>query len=422
VQPPTLSIGYGIYDFVSAQNIKHESFVEAFKKGSIGNLRTMSSALSLSYMEGVSKNFDISVGMTGSFLSYPMKNKQSFPKNNLLLEVEISLRAKPWSNPKTLVPYLQGGMGASRYLEYFGIQLPLGFGLQLNATNDIFVNISSQYRVAITNTASNHFLASITVGGAIGKKRNKIEKVTSPVLVKHTSPVDSDADGIYDSEDHCPLIPGLLVFQGCPDTDRDQIQDALDKCPFIPGVLRYEGCPIPDSDDDGLNDDMDSCVAIPGLALYRGCPVLDKDADGVADDIDHCLDVAGSVLNHGCESLPDTLVQAVTMLAKNILFHTGSHRLTTQSLVEIEKIFLLIRENESLTLDISAHTDSDGDSVSNLKLSKARLSSVINEFTKHGISGEKINGTVHGEHKPLFANDSPTSKRKNRRVEISLHY
>src|SRR5262249_44782008 len=59
----------------------------------------------------------------------------------------------------------------------------------------------------------------------------------SPLLV------DTDGDGIPDSEDACPNQPGPREYDGCPDTDGDQIPDNLDKCPTVPGPAENAGCP-----------------------------------------------------------------------------------------------------------------------------------------------------------------------------------
>jgi hypothetical protein len=77
--------------------------------------------------------------------------------------------------------------------------------------------------------------------------------------------IDTDGDGIIDSEDSCREVPGIAKFNGCPDTDGDGIENKKDQCPLIFGVLKYKGCPIPDTDNDGINDEK--IVAL----RNRGC-------------------------------------------------------------------------------------------------------------------------------------------------------
>jgi len=65
--------------------------------------------------------------------------------------------------------------------------------------------------------------------------------------------VDTDGDGIPDSQDQCPLLAedwdGFQDFDGCPDLDNDQdgIPDVRDQCPNDPenynGYYDFDGCP-----------------------------------------------------------------------------------------------------------------------------------------------------------------------------------
>src|SRR5690606_31953239 len=63
---------------------------------------------------------------------------------------------------------------------------------------------------------------------------------------------DSDGDGIPDSSDLCPHVPGPFPL-GCSDagmdSDGDAVPDIMDLCPTAPGLPPY-GCP--DSDGDGV--------------------------------------------------------------------------------------------------------------------------------------------------------------------------
>ncbi|MBZ0280404.1 MAG: hypothetical protein K8L97_06660 [Anaerolineae bacterium] len=71
-----------------------------------------------------------------------------------------------------------------------------------------------------------------------------------------TSPppvVDTDGDGLPDSDDQCPTVPGPRENRGCPaqkpppapvDTDGDGLPDSDDQCPTVPGPRENRGCPV----------------------------------------------------------------------------------------------------------------------------------------------------------------------------------
>lgn len=73
------------------------------------------------------------------------------------------------------------------------------------------------------------------------------------------------------------------------------------------------------------------------------------------------------------------------------------------------------------TIDIKGHTDSDGDSTYNLKLSINRAIAVKSYLMTHfHISSSLLNTIGYGEEMPLVPNTSNQNKQINRRVEISI--
>ena len=99
--------------------------------------------------------------------------------------------------------------------------------------------------------------------------------------------IDSDNDGIIDSNDDCPDIFGLEEFDGCPDTDEDGVIDSEDDCPEEPGLEEYNGCP--DSDGDGISDPNDQCPDEFGFERYNGCPDFGSQTQNLT--VQSCLEI-----------------------------------------------------------------------------------------------------------------------------------
>ena len=133
----------------------------------------MSPGLAISYSEGLSNKFDVAVTLAGAFLDYPRQNTVSSGSDKFLLEIDASIRGKMFSDKYWFTPYLQAGVGASKYKGYYGAFIPLGAGLQLNFFDEAFLLINTQYRVPITETANYHFYHSIGLAGNIGKRKAK---------------------------------------------------------------------------------------------------------------------------------------------------------------------------------------------------------------------------------------------------------
>lgn len=287
------------------------------------------------------------------------------------------------------------------------------------------------------------------------------------------TPADTDGDGIADRDDDCPLVAGLVDFQGCPDTDTDGITDAIDECPTIAGILRYNGCPIPDTDKDGVNDEIDKCLTVAGVAKYDGCPVPDTDGDGVNDDNDKCITVAGLERYDGCpipdgdgdgvndevdkcpavaglaqfdgcpnpdrdmdgvadasDLCPDVkgpasnagcpVVESPKFNARMINFKSGSAELTPQSKLSLREGAALMNSNtfDNLVFHIHGHTDHVGSNAYNHDLSHRRAASVRAELIKNGVPAERMTSEGFGETKPIADNETAEGRALNRRVEI----
>lgn len=174
IHQPTLSIQFLLNDFESASNIRNSSLSNALSNKQFGKIKSMSSGLAVAYSNGLSPNFDFSTTLSGSFLDYPSRNQTVLTGNDyFLLEADASIRGKMFSNKYWFTPYIQAGVGASKYKGYYGAFIPLGVGLQLNFFDEAFLLINSQYRVPVTESANYHFYHSIGLAGNIGKKKSK---------------------------------------------------------------------------------------------------------------------------------------------------------------------------------------------------------------------------------------------------------
>ncbi len=237
-------------------------------------------------------------------------------------------------------------------------------------------------------------------------------------------PKDTDGDGIIDSLDKCPTVPGLPKYEGCPipDTDKDGINDEEDKCPTVPGLPKYQGCPIPDTDGDGINDENDKCPTVPGVAEYQGCPVPDRDKDGIPDDKDKCPDVPGVASQQGCPEITEEVVKRIEYAAKKIFFDVNKTTLRPASFGPLGDVITILNENQSVKLKIDGHTDSDGSDEFNLRLSDGRAAAVKNYLISKGIDESRLVSEGFGESMPIADNKTKAGKQQNRRVEMKLFY
>lgn len=169
-QPATLGIHFVFNDFATAQLIRSSSLSSVLKEHRFGKLKDMSQGLAISYGRGIAETFDFSSTIAGSFLSYPFEDKPASGSEYLLLEADACIRGKMLSDKYWFVPYLQAGVGFSKYQGYWGTFIPAGVGIQISFFGEAYLQINSQYRIAITESTNYHFIHSIGLVGNVGKR------------------------------------------------------------------------------------------------------------------------------------------------------------------------------------------------------------------------------------------------------------
>lgn len=420
IRPKAIGISFFMNDFLTPSRIRSTSLSSVISSKQFAKFNEMTPGLAVTYFKGIRKHIDFAATLGGSFVRYPMTGK-TFTNDNFLLESNASMHLKMVSEKYWVQPYISLGIGAHKYLNYYGAFLPLGLGLKVNFFDDAHLFINSNYRVPVTTeTANYHLQHSIGLAGRIGKKKEPVVIPPPPP----PPPVDTDGDGIIDNLDKCPTVKGIAKYDGCPipDTDKDGINDEEDKCPTVPGLARYQGCPIPDTDKDGINDEEDKCPTVPGVARYQGCPIPDTDGDGVNDEEDKCVTIPGPRENQGCPIIPEEIKKRVNVAAKNILFVTGSAKLQTKSYKGLNDVVKIMQENPGMSLAIDGHTDNVGTEESNQTLSDNRAASVKAYLVSKGIDESRITAIGHGEMVPIADNKTAAGRQQNRRSELNLSY
>jgi outer membrane protein OmpA-like peptidoglycan-associated protein len=109
-----------------------------------------------------------------------------------------------------------------------------------------------------------------------------------------------------------------------------------------------------------------------------------------------------------------------SIVLKNIFFDTKKYDLKPESMVELEEVVSLLKENPALKIQISGHTDNVGQEKENQVLSNARAITVINYLMGKGISPTRLTAKGYGSTKPLSDNTTETGRAMNRRTELTV--
>jgi hypothetical protein len=216
-QPSALGISFFLNDFKTAADLKNNGLSSVLRSKNLFRTNRLSPGIALNFIKGFSDLIDFSATLGGSFVSLPNLS----PSNSqFLLETTGSVNFKLLDDHFWVVPFIDLGIGANKYLNHYGAFLPVGAGLKINISPDAFIMLNNQYRFAVTENAAAHLYHSLTIAGSLSPRRiDEPKEVVIPVIEVR----DRDNDGITDSLDACPDQAGTVALNGCPDRDNDGI-------------------------------------------------------------------------------------------------------------------------------------------------------------------------------------------------------
>ncbi|MEO6315912.1 MAG: OmpA family protein [Chitinophagaceae bacterium] len=109
-----------------------------------------------------------------------------------------------------------------------------------------------------------------------------------------------------------------------------------------------------------------------------------------------------------------------SIVLKNIFFDVARFELKPESQVELDNVVTLMKDNPTLRIQISGHTDNVGKPTENIALSNNRAKAVVAYITAKGIDMRRLSFQGLGDSAPLADNKTEEGKAKNRRTELKV--
>ncbi len=162
----------------------------------------------------------------------------------------------------------------------------------------------------------------------------------------------------------------------------------------------------------GVVDDRD---------IGRDLSIAATEIAGNKLDVLNSFSVNNSITDSDEDLLAQSLMQELDALpTKNIVFNKNSTTLTSSAQEVLDDVAAAIMGYSDLVVEIAGHTDSSGDAVRNLKLSKERATAVRNYLVEQNVPANRLSPIGYGETAPISDNETREGRAANRRIEFNL--
>lgn len=109
-----------------------------------------------------------------------------------------------------------------------------------------------------------------------------------------------------------------------------------------------------------------------------------------------------------------------TIQLRNVFFAFNKADILPESNDELNKVVKFMKDQPTVEIEVSGHTDNKGSNDYNMKLSQDRANSVKDYLVSNGIDAARITAKGYGETKPIATNATEYGREQNRRVEFTI--
>lgn len=152
-------------------------------------------------------------------------------------------------------------------------------------------------------------------------------------------------------------------------------------------------------------------------------PNIEENPTGITIGVNHGKTTDNQFIKNiriakGAVPLYDKFLTDGKFVTTGIKFDVNKATIKPESTGTINYVAQMLKDHPDLKFSVEGHTDSDGETVFNQKLSEERAFAVVNALTSLGISSDRLTARGFGETKPMEDNATSEGKAQNRRVEF----
>lgn len=110
-----------------------------------------------------------------------------------------------------------------------------------------------------------------------------------------------------------------------------------------------------------------------------------------------------------------------TFALDNIYYDLDKYAIRADAAPELDKLVQLLKDNPTMQIELSSHTDARASDAYNMTLSQRRAESVVNYLSEKGIEPERMEAKGYGERNLLIRNAKTEEEhQRNRRTEFTI--
>ncbi|MBC3783791.1 OmpA family protein [Spirosoma utsteinense] len=110
-----------------------------------------------------------------------------------------------------------------------------------------------------------------------------------------------------------------------------------------------------------------------------------------------------------------------TFVLENIYYDLDKYNIRADAAPELDKIVVILKDNPTLKLELSSHTDVRAPDAYNLRLSQNRAKSAVDYIVSQGVSADRLVAKGYGETQLVVKNAKTEEEhQRNRRTEIKI--
>ncbi|WP_149244715.1 OmpA family protein [Dyadobacter sp. 32] len=117
----------------------------------------------------------------------------------------------------------------------------------------------------------------------------------------------------------------------------------------------------------------------------------------------------------------DKLELNKTFVLENIYYDLNKYNIRPDAAIELDKLVQILKDNPTVKIELSSHTDARATDAYNMTLSQNRAESAVNYLNLKGIDADRMTAKGYGE-RQLIVPDAKTEEehQRNRRTEFTI--